>query len=242
MQANLLRELLGDLGKYCRAYSFEVLLTLNIPEVLPFEVSEYPFPVIVISNGKPKGFGANHNQAFGKSTGTFFCVLNPDVRLNEDVFVELLACLKDREVGVAAPVVLGESGDMEDSARRFPSPLKILCKLFGRCRGSDYAVTYKNIYPDWVAGMFMIFRRDTFEEMGGFDERYFLYYEDVDICARLGLRGYSTVLCAGPRIFHYAQRSSHRNLKYLKWHLASMLQFFCSPAYIRVQWSRLAGR
>lgn len=242
MQASLLRGLLNDLEEYCKPHSFEVLLTLNIPEELFFDVQAYSFPVIVIANREPKGFGANHNQAFRRSSGTYYCVLNPDVRLSEDVFVDLLASLNEEKVGVAAPVVLGASGEMEDSARRFPSPLKIFCKLLGRCRGSDYAVTNKSIYPDWVAGMFMIFRRDVFEEIGGFDERYFLYYEDVDICARLRLRGYMTLLCASQRIVHCAQRTSHRSLKYLKWHLSSMLCFFCSPTYLKLQWLLLVGR
>lgn len=242
MQAHLLAALLNDLEEYGSPHAFEVLLTLNIPEELSFDIHAYSFPVIVIANREPKGFGANHNQAFRRSSGTFYCVLNPDVRLSEDVFVDLLACLNEEKAGVAAPVVLGASGEVEDSARRFPSPIKIFCKLLGRCRGSDYVITVGNIYPDWVAGMFMIFRRGVFQEIGGFDERYFLYYEDVDICARLRLQGYKTVLCTRQRIFHYAQRTSHRSLKYLKWHLSSMLRFFCSPTFLRVQWLRLVGR
>jgi GT2 family glycosyltransferase len=79
--------------------------------------------------------------------------------------------------------------------------------------------------------MFMLFPCHVFQDLKGFDERYFLYYEDVDICARMSLAGVRVALCPDIRVFHHAQRSSHRNMKYLKWHLASMLRFFTSPVY-----------
>jgi N-acetylglucosaminyl-diphospho-decaprenol L-rhamnosyltransferase len=65
----------------------------------------------------------------------------------------------------------------------------------------------------------------------GFDERYFLYYEDVDLCGRLCLAGLRVVVCPDSQVVHHAQRSSRRSLKYLRWHLASMLRFFLSPVY-----------
>lgn len=239
MQAHLLQNLLGDLDRCCNTYPLEVLLTLNLPEVLPFDPQGYSFPVVVIDNLQPKGFSANHNHAFTKSTGAFYCVMNPDVRLNEEVFSVLLASLQDKRMGVVAPLVLGAGGEVEDSARRFPTPFKILCKAFGGCRGSDYELTTEMIQPDWVAGMFMVFRREVFEEIGGFDEGYFLYYEDVDICARLRLHGYLTVLHPAAKVIHYAHRSSHRSLKYMRWHLSSMLRFFCAAVFFRVLWLRL---
>jgi GT2 family glycosyltransferase len=77
----------------------------------------------------------------------------------------------------------------------------------------------------------MLFPRQVFEQLHGFDERYFLYYEDVDMCGRLQLAGYKVAVCPQAQIVHHAQRSSHRSLKYLRWHLASMLRFFFSPVY-----------
>ena len=135
--------------------------------------------------------------------------------------------------------MLSDSGVIEDSARKFPTPFKILCKAFGGCRGSDYAIKDETIFPDWVGGMFMLFRREVFEELGGFDEGYFLYYEDVDLCARLRLRGYKVALCPVAKVVHHAQRSSHRNFRYLKWHLASMIRFFCSSPFLKICWLRL---
>ena len=219
-----------------RLPDIRIILTLNIPESLGIHEDER---VRIVRNPSPKGFGDNHNAAFQLAEGQWFCVMNPDIRLIGNPFPDLLGCLADPGVGVAAPLVLGVQGDIEDSARCFPSPLRILCKAWGGCRGSDYAMTDRPVYPDWVGGMFMLFRASVFEKAGGFDERFFLYYEDVDLCARLRLLGHEVILCPSAKVVHHARRSSHRNLRYLRWHLGSMLRFFFSPVYWRVLYRKL---
>ena len=234
-QAALVDHLLHDIESNCRAISFELILTLNMDESLPFAADGFSFPIKVIRNESPMGFGANHNQAFTHATGQYFCVLNPDIRFSGDPFPSLLECLENPVVGVAAPLVLGEDGEVEDSARHFPTPLKIICKAFGGCKGGDYAVRDELVFPDWAGGMFMLFPRSVFERLGGFDQRYFLYYEDVDLCARLQLLDYQIALCPQAQVIHLAHRSSHRSFRYFRWHLTSMLRFFFSPVYWRVQ-------
>lgn len=234
-QAGLIAKLLLDIDRYCQKSSFELILTLNLEEALPFALEQFSFPIKVIRNANPMGFAANHNQAFTHAIGQYFCVLNPDIGFNRDPFSSLIECLKNPSVGVAAPVVLGEGGEIEDSARQFPTPLKIICKVFGGCQGSDYVIGSETIYPDWAGGMFLLFPRGVFEKLTGFDQRYFLYYEDVNICARLRLLGYEVALCPQSSVVHHAQRSSHRSFRYFRWHLNSMMRFFFSPVYWRVQ-------
>jgi len=234
-QIYLVENLLHDIAQHCQTLSLELILTLNLDEVLPFSVDIFPFPISVIRNSIPQGFATNHNQAFRYAIGQFFCVMNPDIRLNDDPFPALLSCLQHSSVGVVAPVVLDEDGEMEDSARYFPTPFKILCKAFGKCKGSDYVIKNESIFPDWVGGMFMLFPSDIFKQLDGFDQKFFLYYEDVDLCARLRLQGYEVVVCPQARVIHHAQRSSHRNFGYLRWHLRSMARFFLSPVYWRLQ-------
>ena len=241
-QLDLISELLKDIKSQCKFSDLEIILTINIPESIEFQELESFFPIKVIHNASPMGFGANHNQAFKHANGQYFCVLNPDIRLDHNPFQPLLSCLVASTAGVAAPVVLGVDGGVEDSARRFPSPLKILCKVFGGCRCADYAVADVPVFPDWVGGMCMVFPSAVFKKMGGFDARYFLYYEDVDLCGRLMLSGYKSVLCPQATVIHHAQRSSHRKLKYLRWHLASMMRFFLSSVFWRLQWHKLFGR
>lgn len=230
--------LLDDI-RDCSREGLELILTLNCPEELPFTESDYPFPLQILRNSVPQGFAANHNRAFAHAQGQYFCVLNPDIRLKENPFSVLLACLQRPVVGVVAPLVVDANGMPEDNARRFPTPLTILSKAWGKCRGSDYAVEHKAVFPDWVGGMFMLFRREVFAKMKGFDERYFLYYEDVDLCARLKLQGYEIVLCPTSKVVHHAQRASHRSIKYLRWHLASMSRFFLSYPFLKICWLRL---
>lgn len=233
-QIAMVKALLDDLNRYCATCALEVILTLNLPERLSFEVEDFSYPVVLLTNQFPKGFGANHNKAFTRSNGCHFCVMNPDIRLDSNPFDDLLACFADSTVGVVAPLVLGENGEVEDSARRFPTPLTILCKALGGCKGNDYVIGEKPFHPDWVGGMCMLFPRAVFEHLGGFDERYFLYYEDVDLCARLRLLGYEVLATPQAKVTHHAQRTSRRSLTYLRWHFKSMMRFFFSPACWRV--------
>ena len=87
----MVADLLGDLAGFAMP-ELSVVLTLNVPENLPTLPAD--LPVSVIRNEAPKGFGANHNAAFRASTGEYFCVLNPDVRLAENPFPHLLALLE----------------------------------------------------------------------------------------------------------------------------------------------------
>jgi hypothetical protein len=238
-QIALIANLLKDVESNCLVTSIELILTLNFNEILPFTADKFSFPIKVIRNASPMGFAANHNQAFIHATGQFFCVLNPDVGFDRDPFSPLLECLESSSIGVVAPVVLGEGGEIEDSARHFPTPFKIICKAFGKCKGSDYLIGEQTIYPDWAGGMFLLFPRAVFDKLRGFDQRYFLYYEDVDICARLRLLGYEVALCPQSSVVHHAQRSSHRSFRYFRWHLTSMMRFFFMPVFWRVQIRKL---
>ena len=230
-QGALVAQLLQDIRTHCAATSLHVLLTLNIEERLLFDIADFPFEIRIISNRERRGFAANHNAAFAQARGEYFCVLNPDVRFDSDPFPALMAGLSDASVGVAGPLVLGPDGRIEDSARRFPTPLGIACKLLGSQRAPDYAIAQAPVYPDWIAGMFMLWRADVFRQLGGFDEGFFLYYEDVDICIRLYRAGFRVVLIPSVRVTHYARRASHHNSRYLLWHSKSMLRFFLKSLF-----------
>jgi hypothetical protein len=234
-QGGLVGALLADLNRIFGFEEFEVLLVVNIPEKLLFTSSDFPFVLKIIKNSTPKGFSENHNHAFSLSSGKYFCVINPDIRLTSNPFTPLMLLLQDTSIGLAAPLVISPTGTIEDSARTFPTPLTILCKVFGGCRKGSYLIQESPIFPDWVGGMFMLFPREVYEVLGGFDDHYFLYYEDVDICARLSLTGRKVVLSPAAVVVHHAQRSSRRRLTFAGWHLRSMLRFFISTVCWRVQ-------
>lgn len=224
-QQSLVVELLNDLEMYFSP-DIKVILTLNLSETLTFKTDDYSFPIQIICNDNPKGFGANHNQAFRDCDTPYFCVINPDIRLTTDPFKTLITELDKYAAALIAPKVISPTGNVEDSVRNFPSPWSILKKIVCKRKLADYSTDTLIVNPDWVGGMFMLFKSERFKSVGGFDENYFLYYEDVDICKTLHENNNTIVFSPHTSIIHAARRTSHRNLKYLAWHLKSMLRFF----------------
>jgi N-acetylglucosaminyl-diphospho-decaprenol L-rhamnosyltransferase len=222
-QAHLVSRLLRDIRSLGRD-DLQIILTVNLPETLPAEARAQE-GVEVIRNATARGFGANHNAAFRAARGEFFCVLNPDIRLAQDPFPALLTALREPQVALAAPCIVDGGGRLEDSARRFPTVASLLKKLFRLAPRLDYPADQPPPSPDWVAGMFMLFRREAFEKAGGFDARFFLYYEDVDLCRRLRRLGFDVRLVPQATVTHEAQRASRRDLKHMLWHAKSMLRY-----------------
>jgi GT2 family glycosyltransferase len=223
--ANFIGPLLADLAKIPDIA--QVALTINIPE-MPIE---YPAAIkdriLEIRNEIPRGFGANHNAAFRYCRTPYFCILNPDVRIPENPFPELVNHFQDLSISLVAPLVVNAAGEIEDSSRRFPTLWNMIARVTGissgRWRSPEDAHPE---LPDWVAGILMVVRAESFSDLKGFDEAYFMYCEDVDLCARLHSSGGRVALCTQTRIVHEAQRRSHRNLRYAWWHLRSMIRFF----------------
>lgn len=225
-QGAIVRDLLAD----CRTITgatFEIILTLNIPEDQGWIEAFSDLPIRIIENAVPKGFGANHNAAFRQSTGGCFAIVNPDIRATPLDLARLVSMVSDPRTGACAPLVLGPGGDIEDSARIFPTLPRLLSRtLLGR-RGADYDLSGNSpVAVDWVAGMFVVFDRQAFASIGGFDDRrYFMYLEDADICQRLRRAGYEVLVDPTTRVVHHAQRASRRSVRHLRWHAVSSLRF-----------------
>jgi GT2 family glycosyltransferase len=160
--------------------------------------------------------------------GEYFCVVNPDIRIQKNPFPALLEALADP----ASPSPHRSCTHLPGRSRTAPvasTPAILLRKLRGGRPEPDYPLTAPVVFPDWVAGMFMVFRREAFAALGGFDERYFLYYEDVDVCARARSRGMEVALVTDASVVHHARRASRRNLRHVLWHARSALRYFAQP-------------
>ncbi len=231
-QADLVHKLLNDIEQFCLYKDMAVVVTINVKEKIPFNEDDFNFKIRLIQNEHPKGFGANHNAAFRLSASQFFCVLNPDVRLTQDPFLLLAHLRADEPIGVIAPLILTGDHAVEDSARRLPTPARLIKRVLNQKKGKlDYNMN-KAFYPDWVAGIFMLFPSTVFAAMNGFDERYHLYFEDVDLCSRLRLAGYKVVCDPKVSVIHHARRDSHRRLQifimaYVKRNQVFFLTGFC---------------
>jgi GT2 family glycosyltransferase len=201
----------------------QIILTLNIPERIQIKNNEN---LTIVHNETPFGFGANHNNAFKMCTQPFFCVLNPDIEFVQDPFPALIESINQQSLCLASPIIVSSAGIIEDSAREFPTFWSLFRKLFFSFEGRWPLDLNSSVnYPDWVAGMFMLFTSASYKEIEGFNTNYFMYYEDVDICKRARNHGYQIGLCTKVKAIHDAQRTSRKNIKFLFWHLKSMFRF-----------------
>jgi GT2 family glycosyltransferase len=223
---DLVRQLLSDLRalKWPRD-SYEVLLTVNIPES-PVNWEQFEdLPLFLAVNPQPRGFGSNHNAAFKRSRGRAFAILNPDVRLQELNLTRWLSGLNQPQVGACAPMATDSQGQLQDNARSFPSLLSLARRVITGQRQPSYLASDGKQFIDWAAGYFLLLRREAFEQIGGFDEHYFMYMEDVDLGRRLQRRGWKLLWDPSICIVHDARRASHHDLRHLAWHINGVLRF-----------------
>jgi N-acetylglucosaminyl-diphospho-decaprenol L-rhamnosyltransferase len=207
-----------------------VILTINSPALDAFDeirlARNFFAEFILLKNSTPKGFGANHNQAFGHCTTDFFCVINPDIELVNDPFADLIEAFTASNVGLVYPSQVDQKTAALDFERCIVSPSSIAQRHFLR---RNYTSNYVK-QVDWVSGSFMMFKSTIFRELDGFDERYFMYCEDVDVCLRLQLAGYCLAR-AEAIVIHHTQRKTLKDPKHLAWHVRSLLRLWNSTAY-----------
>jgi N-acetylglucosaminyl-diphospho-decaprenol L-rhamnosyltransferase len=138
-----------------------------------------------------------------------------------------LVDLAEPETGVMAPRVF-EPGNPE------PEPHRALLtpwEMFARRRSGYMAPDA----PAWIPGLFMLFRRQAFSDVKGFDPRYFMYAEDFDICARLRLSGWKIQVAADLAVVHDARRAARMDIRHLRWFLLSVAKVWLSAAFWRVR-------
>lgn len=210
--------LLREVAAFGEGVVAHVILTHNLPGA-PSVIREaaWPFHLTEIHNVSPLGFGTNHNRAFAQVDTPLFCVLNPDLSLPDPETWHILARQASMPgVGCAFPTLCNADGSTQDSVRAAVTPWALV-----RRRVLRRADTRR----EWVSGAFWVVPSAVFRQLGGFDENYHMYCEDVDFCLRLQIAG--LVLSQAPtRAVHHAQRDSHRRWQHLAWHVRSLLRLW----------------
>ena len=237
-----LRECLHSVLSQDGSVTFEVIVVDNAstdgsPDIIRAEFGD---KVILIANTNNRGFGAAHNQAIERSTGRYVFILNPDSRiLHGDVLRRMVDYMDaNPDIGILGPKILNPDGSLQFSARRFPPMFAgifrhtILGKLFPKNKFvREYLMT--DIPHDqimdvgWLSGSALMARRKTFEQIGGFDERFFMYCEDVDWCKRAHDAGWRVVYYPEVEVSHRIGAASDKNpIEMIKQHHRSMLLYF----------------
>jgi GT2 family glycosyltransferase len=230
-QDELLKRLIESIRASEETAAFEFILTENLRDHGDSLLILRSENVTLLINDRPKSFSANHNHAFKRSSGDFFCVLNPDVIFKRELLPDLFNHVDQGNGDIVAPLVVNSDHRPQDSFRSLPSPSEILQRNIVQ---RSHTIAYPGpspIYPDWIAAIFLLMRAETYLSLDGFDEKFSLYFEDVDFGTRARLRGFKLMVDPKHHIIHDAARSSHQKPSYLLKHFSSAVKFFSSGVY-----------
>jgi N-acetylglucosaminyl-diphospho-decaprenol L-rhamnosyltransferase len=222
-QLGLVRDAMISINKLLPSSKF--IITINIPEneEILCSIPDNIKNIHILRNASPMGYGANHNQAFLKSDTQFFCVCNPDIKLNEFNFSLKDFFDKNPDTAFVSGKVYSTSNVLEDNIRDFPLFSHMIMRFFGSNKGQKTYKIGKSF--DWCAGMFMVFDSSKYRELNGFDDKFFMYYEDADICRRIGNLDFKFFILDNIKLIHDARRGSRKDIKLLFMHIISALRF-----------------
>lgn len=193
----------------------------------------------IISGHGNVGFGRGHNLALAQGTGGLHLVLNPDVYLQPDA-LSSAACFmaEHQDCGLLSPAILGAESGWHFLCKRYPSVFDLILRGFLPGVGQHFFARRLASYemqeaaglpvlwdPPIVSGCFMLLRGQTLQELGGFDPRYFLYFEDFDLTLRASRFGRVAAVSA-VRIAHFGGGAGRKGWKHVSMFCRSGFQFF----------------
>jgi GT2 family glycosyltransferase len=189
--------------------------------------------IVYIFNGKNLGFGKAHNLVISKLKTDFHLILNPDVTFDPQVLPNLIQKLKKQEmVSMISPKIVYPDGSMQYYCRKYPSFSELIYRRLGLFKSKTQVSEYRNLdlsksfFPESMHGCFMLFKTQDFIKIKGFDERYFLYMEDIDICKKIDVINKEKMYYPNVTITHLHQRGSAKKINLLFHHLLSARKYF----------------
>lgn len=190
------------------------------------------------------GYGRANNLVLARLGSDFHLVMNPDVELEGDAIVAAIEAMRaDPKVGAVAPAVRGPQGERQYLCKRYPSLwvlfLRGFAPAFMRSRFSAALDRYemRDLPADrafapvpLASGCFMLLRTPIFARLGGFDPRFFMYFEDYDLSLRVG-RESNVAYIPGARIVHHGGEASRKGVRHIVWFLRSAWRFFATHGW-----------
>ncbi|MHB8896123.1 MAG: glycosyltransferase family 2 protein [Candidatus Geothermincolia bacterium] len=199
-------------------------------------LEEFP-GVNLVWNQANVGYARACNQGIETATEPYLLIMNSDTALSADTVAQVVACMeRNPDAGVVAPLLRNTDGSLQYSCREFPSIKTAFVHAFlGLFRGENpHSARYKKMEWDheqecdveWVSGAFMALRRRALQDIGGFDEGYFMYVEDVDLCWRMWKAAWRVTYLPGAEVYHHIGMSSRAvPTRMVFHHHVSMLRF-----------------
>jgi GT2 family glycosyltransferase len=236
-----LKSCIASVKKYSPKCAYEIIVVDNGSRKGDIGDLQEVYPEVgIVLNSKNEGFARANNQAVSKSRGKYLLLLNPDTLVLDKSLDGLLQFMEENsDAGAAGPTLLYPDGTRQPSCRRFPTPMNV---FFGRNSllthwfpGNRFTQSYLRLdldgceeeEVDWVTGACMIIRRDTFQNVGGFDETFFLYVEDADLCYRLLKNGWKVFFVPEAQVIHqYGASVKSSKRQSMKEHNLGMYRFF----------------
>jgi len=222
---DFLLECLRSIESASKGLDIETIVVDNNSSDGSVEFLEPLFPqVTFIKAGDNLGFGKANNIGIKRAKGKYLLILNPDTLLEQNTLHAMFEYMEQNPgIGIAGCKVLNPDGTFQSACRRgFPTPWASFCKLFGLQKLFPKSTLFgkynptvrdenESYYVDAVIGAFMFCRTELIKEIGGFDEKFFMYGEDLDMCYRVQKAGYKVGYFSGATIIHYKGESSKRS-------------------------------
>ena len=199
-----------------------------------------------IAVGKNIGFWPGHNLVIKKiqNQSNYHLILNPDVFFKTSVIPNIIAKLDRHEiVSMIAQKVLFPNGEFQHSCRRYPKLLELLARRFKSIaplvaslirRGKyDDKNLKTSFFADYITGCFHLYKTDDFVSLDGFDERFFLYIEDVDICRKIEKLDKKKLYYPKEEIVHVLKQGSFNQRKLFLIHTSSAIKYFMKWSFNR---------
>lgn len=179
------------------------------------------------------GFGKAHNLVLDKINSNFHLILNPDVDFLPDVIPDLIKEIKNNsDVSFITPKVVYPNKEKQFVCRKHPTFFDLINRKVKISKNQFQKNEYqkqdleKPFYPEFIHGCFMLFKTEDFKQLKGFDERYFLYMEDADICREIDNSGKKKLYFPNIEITHQHQKGSSKSIKLFFYHLSSAIKYF----------------
>lgn len=190
--------------------------------------------VKVVATGKNLGFGGGHNFVMNELESKYHAIVNPDIILETDAFSTLLSFMQDESIGMCVPRLVDEAGELLAVYRRELTVWDMFLRMFLKgafqkrqayhtMQDADYT---KPFDVPFAQGSFLLIRTELFQQLNGFDERFFLYMEDADLCKRVNQVS-RLCYCPDATVIHKWEKGSHKSGKLFKLHVQSMISYFC---------------